>query len=326
MSWLKCSISNMYLPVALFFIFLSLSLLLFIVKKFKFSEFVGLIILSLLIATPFLKSNLILGNEEFFLSMTNVGLFSLLFVSGFKIADFLSLYKSERNFFKLILLFIAELFIGVVLLKIVGFDFLTSIVVALCFSLIIDFNLIKKNKNSVLGSLRFFLGIFSIVFISYFFSGHLLFNSLWLLGGVLLSITLGVLVHLFFDRKSEEIIFLEKVLYNTFIPLFFVSVGISLGLLKTQFQLSSFLIIFIFSCLVKVVSIFITKKLNRDKEKFLISLSFKREWYFELIIVFIALKVGLIGIDIYLAFVVMVIIFVAGNIFLSFVNKLRKIK
>ncbi len=307
----------MNLIISLVVIFIISSIFIFISKKFHFSEVIGLIVVGLILSIPFLKNNVIAGHELFIEDLSNIGLFTLMFISGFEISGNMLAREKKDSFILTICTISISLVLGFAVFTLLGYSTQTSLIMGICFGItaeatkarvLLQLKELKTRIGAMLmgtGILNDVFGVIVLIAVTYIFTHNLSFKEIWILGGILFSFVIGMLVHIFFDRFSIEVKVLEKVLLHTLVPFFFVHMGLSLNLSKFNLSLKILLIVLVVSFLGQMLGSFFSKLFIKltNRQALLVGLSMNSKGAVELAVAFVAFNVGLITNELYFALV-----------------------
>ena len=307
----------MYLPITLFIIFMISLVFIIVANKLHFSEAIGLIVVGLLMSLPFFKDSVIAGHEVVIEDMANIGLFTLMFISGFEISGNMLIRERKDSLILTLFTITSSLILGFVVFRLLGFSTMTALMMGVCFGvtaeatkarILLKLKEIKSRIGTLLlgtGIINDVFGIIFLIIVAYFFTGSLSFKEIWILGGIIISFVLGMLVHVFFDRESKEIRVLEKVLLITLVPFFFINMGLHFSLSRTVFDYRLFFIVLLTSFLGQMIGTILSKKfINISlRQSVLVGFSMNSKGAVELAIAFVALQVGIITSSLYMALV-----------------------
>lgn len=306
----------MYLPLTLLIILIISLIFIVLANKLHFSEAIGLIVVGLLMSHPFLKNNVIAGHEEFIGSMSNIGLFTLMFVSGFEVSGNMMAKEKKDSLLLTISTVLTSFIFGFIILKLLGFNTDSALIMGICFGItaeatkakvFLELGKMKTRIGSLLmgtGIINDIFGVFALVAVVYFFTGKFSFEEVWILGGLLLSFGLGMVIHIFFDRYSKEIKIIEKIIVYLVVPFFFVHMGFNFNFeIKSDYKI--FLLVFLTAAVGQLLGTFIvSKKINLNlKQTFLVGWGMNSKGAVELAIAFVALQVGILNKGLYSALI-----------------------
>lgn len=307
----------MYLPLSLIIILIISFIFTFLADRLHLSEVIGLIVAGLVLSIPFLKNNIIVGHELFLHNLANLGLFTLMFVSGFEISGNMLAREKKDSLILTIFTVTTSLVLGFAVFTFLGFGFKTALIMGVCFGITAEATKARvllqlKEMKTRIGALLMGTGIINDVFgmivlavVAFLFVSPLSLKEIWILGGILLSFIIGIIVHILFDRFSKEIKVLEKILLYFLVPFFFVNLGMQFNLSNFSFNLNLFLIVLVVSFCGQMLGSFFSKpfiKIN-NKQAFLVGFSMNSKGAVELAIAFVALQVGLLTENLYFALV-----------------------
>lgn len=293
------------------------SIFIFISKKFHFSEVIGLIVVGLILSIPFLKENLITGHEFFIEDLSNIGLFTLMFISGFEISGNMLAREKKDSFILALSTVSISLILGFSVFSLLGYSTYTSLIMGICFGItaeatkarvLLQLKELKTRVGALLlgtGILNDVFGVLVLVLVTYLFNNNLSFKEVWILGGVLFSFGVGMVVHVFFNRFSTEVKVLENVLLHSLVPFFFVNMGLSLNLSQFHLSWKIFLIVLVVSFAGQMLGSFFSRLFIKltNKQALLVGLSMNSKGAVELAIAFVAFNVGIITNELYFALV-----------------------
>lgn len=307
----------MFLPISLIIILIVSLIFIFLANKLHLSEVIGLIVAGLILSIPFFRETVISGNEIFIADLGNLGLFTLMFVSGFEISGNMLSREKKDSLILAASTVTISLILGFVVFTLLGFSKEISLIMGVCFGITAEATKARillqlKEMKTRIGALLMGTGIINDVFgmiilglVAFLLASPLSFKEVWILGGILLAFIIGMMVHVFFDRFSKEIKVLEKILLHTLVPFFFVNMGMHFNLNNFNLNWKLFFIVLVISFCGQMAGSFFSKlfiKLS-NKQAFLVGLSMNSKGAVELVVAFVALEVGILTKDLYFALV-----------------------
>ncbi|MBD3248364.1 hypothetical protein GF382_03690 [Candidatus Falkowbacteria bacterium] len=284
-----------------------------IARKFHFSEVIGLIAAGVFLSILPLKDVFLRSDREYLEVLSSVGLYTLMFLSGFEVS-WSMLAKQRKNSVILTLsTMVVSLILGFVVLRLLGFSTAASLIMGICFGItaeatkakvLIELKKIKSKLGSLLidsGIINDIIGVLALVFISYFFANNFSLNEVWNLVGIIFSFLLGIMAHIFFDRHNFKMKMLEKILFYTIVPFFFVNIGLNFNIFDFVFDYKLFIFIFLASASGQILGVLLIKKLiNIDlKQAWLVGWGMNSKGAVELAIAYVAYRAGIIPSSLY---------------------------
>ncbi len=293
------------------------SLCIFLMHKLHFSEAVGLIIAGLFLSSPPFESIVINGHEEVITILAHLGLFSLMFVSGFEISGNMLAKEKEESLILTLFTVSTSLILGTIVFYFLGYSIETSIVMGICFGItaeatkarvLLQLNEMKTRIASLLmgtGIINDVIGVIALILVTYFFTDKLSFKELGILGAVLMSFVLGMFFHLYFNRFSDRVKKIEKFLLYTIVPFFFINMGIHFSIKELEFSFYIFIAVLLTSFMGQMLGSLLSKTLIKLTwaQTFLIGFSMNSKGAVELVIAFIALEMGVLTSELYSALI-----------------------
>lgn len=291
-----------------------------LMKKFKLSSVVSLILIGLLLTLPGFKEVFIGDNEYILTILGDIGLFALMFLAGLE-SSWKVLQKEEKDSFYIALFgavipFILGFFIFIYL----GFSLIASIIVGICMSITAEATKAKvlfelKKLKTRVGSAMIGAGIIDDVFglisftIIMFIVGIKDFTHHIVLFGILLSFIFGILVQKY-ARQHHLTKKLEFSLNNLLVPFFFISMGLHFDLNSLIISPNLLFLVIIFAIGGKLIGTYLAAHfVNFNfKQLFLIGWAMNSRGAIELALALIAYKSGLIDVQLYSALVLMALI------------------
>jgi Kef-type K+ transport system membrane component KefB len=308
----------MPLVLSLFLILVISFLFSWLAKKFHLSAVIGLILAGLILSLPFCKQNIIVGHENIIERLSDIGLFTLMFLAGFEIS-WSMLVKEEKDAITVTLFTIfTSLILGTVVFILLGFSLEAALIMGVCFGItaeatkarvLIQLKKLKTKLGSLLmgaGIINDIIGVLFLGIIAYIFTKDFSINEIKILGGVLLAFFAGIGVHYTFDRFSKKIKILEKLLLILVVPFFFVNMGMHFGWQSLGIDYKILLIVIVTAAAGQLIGTILTKPITklRLKQLYLIGWGMNSKGAVELAIAFIALQVGLLPVNLYSALVI----------------------
>ena len=290
-------------------------------KKLKISSEVSLIIFGIFLGFPGL-SNIFIGNNQIlFAVLSNIGLFSLMFLAGLE-SSWKTIKKEEKDSFYIALFAaIIPFFLGLFFFKFFfSFNWVESFIIGICMSITAEATKAKilfelGKLKTRLGSTMIGAGIIDDIFgLSLFallmlFVGIFDFKEYFILFGVLFSFILGLLVQKF-AREHHLTKKLEFTLDIFFIPFFFISMGTYFNLFSLLFSPLLLCFIIILAIVGKIFGTLLAKpflNFNR-KQLYLVGWAMNSRGAIELALALIAFKAALINEYLYSALVLMALV------------------
>lgn len=285
--------------------------------KFNFSEVIGLIVAGLFLSIPFFREIFISRQAELVASLSTLGLFTLMLVSGFEISRSM-LKKEEKDSLVLTsITILVSLSLGFFVFFALGFSVATSLVMGICFSVtaeatkarsLLQLKEIKTRLGALLleaGILNDIFGVIAFSLIIYFFASGSFSGEIAIVFGMILAFLMGVIIHIFFNRESRGVKFLEKVLLHTVVPFFFINMALNFSSEIFSFSLWLFLLVFFVSSLSQILGAYVSKFFINlsTKQAILVGVGMNSKGAVELAIAFVAFRAGLLSTGLYSALV-----------------------
>jgi Kef-type K+ transport system membrane component KefB len=203
-----------------------------------------------------------------------------------------------------------------------GFAILTSLTVGICMSITAEatnamvlLNL-KKLKTKI-GSLMMGAGIFDDLLgiclfaaIGSFFLGSSIKGEFLIMAGALSAFFIGILANNLLGRSHKYVVSFEKLSLLFIVPFFFISMGIHFSIESLSVNLLLLVLIVFIAIAGKMAGVFLTKPFTKlsFKQAYLIGWGMNSRGAVELVICFIAFKVGMLNMGLYSNLVVMALI------------------
>lgn len=291
----------------------------FLAKKLNSSTVVGLIVGGIILGSPLIKNILLEPNTDFVLTLGDFGFFTLMFIAGMEISWCL-LYEERKeaaalSFFAAFIPFL----LGVSIFLILGFSFLTSLAVGISMAITAEATqarvLLELNKlNTRVGSLIMgagiiddILGLSLFALVSYFFTGNIATKEFASTMTAITAFFLGILVHRFIGRETPIISFIEKLLVLFLVPFFFIGMGIHFSFQSLILDPSLLIVIIITAMAGKIAGSLSARPFTglSWKQLYLVGWGMNSRGAVELAIAFLALRAGLVSVNVYSSLVIM---------------------
>ncbi len=285
--------------------------------KLHFSEVIGLIAAGLFLATEPIRGIFVSPSEVLINDLATIGLFTLMFITGFEISRSMLKQEGDDSFILTFLTILSSFSLGFLIFKILGFSWEASLIVGTCFSItseatkarsLLQLDEIRTRMGALLleaGILNDIFGVIALTAISYFFTKAFSVVEIYIISGMILSFVLGMIVHIFFDRQTPEIKILEKVLLHTLVPFFFINMALKFDHDIFTFDFGLFLLVFAVSSSSQMIGAWLSRYFIKLKPKqaLLIGVGMNSKGAVELVVAYIALSVGILPKGLYSALV-----------------------
>ena len=287
-------------------------------KKVHLSEVIGLIVAGLILSTPLLKQNIIVGHEDLMEILAYAGLFCLMFLAGFEVSWSMLVKEEKDSIIVTIFTISTSLILGTSVLFLFGFSLTESLIMGICFGItaeatkaraLIQLNKLKTKLGSLLmgaGIINDIIGASIFTIIVYISTKSINTAEMKILAGTLLAFFLGAAVHYIFDRFSESIKIIEKWLLILVVPFLFVNMGINFSWIALKVNYLVLLLVIIIATSGQLLGTFLTKPITklRPKQLWLVGWGMNSKGAVEIAIAFIALQIGLLSVVLYSSLIV----------------------
>ncbi|HII72310.1 TPA: cation:proton antiporter [Candidatus Woesearchaeota archaeon] len=287
-------------------------------RRLKVPVIVAMIVAGLLLDSPGIKTHIIQPNIDIIFSLGDIGLLSLMFLAGLE-ASWRKLY-SEKKDAVLITAFSAAVpfFMGFTVFYMGGYPMVTAAIVGICLSisaeattaaLFLEINKIKSRVGSAIIEAGLFDDIFGFglfILVTYLFK-EIYFREDLLMAAAILMFFAGIVVKEKFIKRNSTVRDVKDLLYFSIIPFFFISIGILFewsSLTINPWLLGSVIVLAITgklagALMLKPFTDFSWKQLH------LIGWAMNSRGAIELALAMIALRTGLLEVELYSSIVIM---------------------
>lgn len=289
----------------------------YLAYKLRFSEVIGLIGAGLFLALPGVRDIFIVKNEIIINNLANIGLFTLMLVTGFEISRSMLRREGDDSLILTLLSILFSFFLGFLVFKFIGFSFSASLVVGVCFSItaeatkarsLLQLDEVKTRIGALLleaGIINDIFGIAALMAIAHFFAKSFYITEFYVIGAMILAFILGIMIHIFFDRETAKVKFIEKVLLHTLVPFFFINMALKLSSSVFTFDFWLLWVVFIVSSAGPILGAFASRFfINlKPKQAWIVAAGMNSKGAVELVIAYVALNIGILPTGLYSALV-----------------------
>lgn len=308
-------------------------------KKIKVPGVVTFIIVGLIFDISIIKSYLIKPHIDFILILGDIGLFCLMFLAGLE-TSWRLLYKEKRNAaFIAVFAALLPFFLGLIILSLLGFSFLTAATVGLCMSITAEATKARvllelKKLKTKLGAVMMGAGIIDdliglLLFLLITLSLRVYSIESFIALGVIVSFFGGIIFHRKIGRTSKIVRTTEKLLLFLIVPFFFISIGIHFDFNSLVLNPFLLFLLIVVAIVGKLAGTLLTKPLTKLdwKQLYLIGWAMNSRGAIELALAILAFKMGLLTIELYsgLIIVALVTTLIFPFIITNFIKKNPKI-
>lgn len=289
-----------------------------IARKIHLSEVIGLIVAGLLLSIPLLNNYIIANNEIYINKLSYLGLFTLMFLSGFEVSGNMLFKEKKDSLIITAFTVIFSLVLGILVFTMLGYSIETALIMGICFGItaeatkarvLIQLGKLKTKIGSLLmgsGIINDIFGVFALGIISYIFTKNFSYKEIEILGGIILFFFLGMGAHYLFDRFSLKIRIIEKFFLYTLVPFFFIEMGLNFNLNSLIIDYKILLIVIIVSTVGQLSGVMLTKPIIKlsIKQLYLVGWGMNSKGAVEIAIALVALQAGLIPNNLYSAIII----------------------
>jgi Kef-type K+ transport system membrane component KefB len=288
-------------------------------KKLNISVVIGLILTGIILGSPGIKDIVIGPNEDVVLLLGNLAFFILMFLAGLEISWCLLFQERKEAMSVAFFAALIPLFLGFFVFLQLGFSFATCLTIGISMSITAEATkarvLLELDKlNTEVGSLMMGAGIIDdmmgltlFAIISYVFTGNAATQEFFQTITAIGAFFLGIFVHKLIGRETPVILKIEKFLLAFIIPFFFISMGIHFSFQSLFLKPWLLAVVTVLAVFGKIAGSMLAKsftKLNW-KQIYLVGWGMNSRGAVELALALLALKTGLIEIDVYSSLILM---------------------
>jgi len=307
------------LVVTLIICILASSLFTYLAKKLNLSVVIGLIVCGITLGSPLIKRVLIEPNTHLILQIGDLGFFTLMFLAGMEISWCL-LYEERKEAIAVAsLAAVVPFLLGFSIFLALGFSLITSLAVGISMGITAEATkarvLLELDKlDTRMGSLMMgagiiddILGLSLFALVSYFFTGNVAGKEFMNTMGAILAFFFGILVHKFIGREQKILSSTEKLLLRLVVPFFFIGMGIHFSFQSLILDPWLLIIIIGIATTGKLAGSLLAKPFTNLslKQLYLVGWGMNSRGAVELAIAFLALRSGLISVNVYSSLIIM---------------------
>lgn len=291
-------------------------------KKLKLSAVVGMILAGIIIGSAPFSEAFIYPNAPFIDLLGEMGLLAIMFIAGLEVS-WSMLYREKKDAaFVAFFASVTPFLLGFIVFMIMGFPVTVSLFVGVCMSITAEATkarvlLEMKKLKTKIGSLMMGAGIIDdligmglFFILAYVFHAALPVRDVLLLAGVMFAFFFGVFVHREIGREEKIFPHMEKILMYMLVPFFFISMGLRFSGQSLMVEPLLLIIIVGVAIIGKIAGTLLTKPFTKFSlaQLYLVGWGMNSRGAVELALAFIAMRSGLIPVNIYSGLVVMAIL------------------
>lgn len=311
----------MKIAISIILILIYSNILIYISRKVKTSSVVLLIIGGLIFGISPIKEIILDPAIEYLTILGDIGLISLMFIAGLE-SSWRELYEERKDavIIALFSFFIPFIF-GFLVMTVMGFSIATALVVGVCMSItaeatkarvLLELGKLKTKLGATMmgaGLVDDLLGLFSFILITIVFRTFELRENL-LVAGSIIAFFAGVFIQKEIGRRHFSTKIIEKIIESALIPFFFISIGINFDLRSLVFNPLILIVVVLVAFIGKFLGSLVSKPFVRLQwsQIALMGWAMNSRGALEIGLAIIALRVGLIEVDLYSSLIVMALI------------------